>query len=296
MATNTSEQKVTKYAIGPMESLPLCPRIDWKLLEIQLAERLISTTSKMFSKAVFALILTLFASIALSIDQKKWALINLERKCQSKPSSCDYNFFINEDEGKIFPCSFHIVSLLPDIVIASNLTFSGMKCSGTDKYDINADVSDQGRSLLLSVANPNEGVVAFFRYKDDEIKEGNNTKPQTSELFPLIPPEDEKKPLSKSRKGKGPATEDSLEYATKWRLFSPLRRIRDGIGKNVLDMAFMLVADDRGGMICNIHLVWPTGKNAQTQSFFNEKCTNNDWHVSWGYNEDQGSAVMTVIK
>lgn len=247
----------------------------------------------MFPGSFIILLSFLLISCVFSLDQEKWTLINLERKCEAKTSSCDYSFFINEEVGKLFPCQFHVVSMLPDIIPASNLSFSGVRCTDSDKYDINAGISDGDDTLVLSIVKPEQGILAFFRYKNDEIKEGNNTKPQTSDVYPLTPPEADKEPWFKSRKGNG--RDDTLEYATKWKVFSPLRRIRDDVGKNVLNMAFMLQAEGRGDMVCNIHLTWPKGKNAQTQSFFHEKCTNNDWYVSWGYNEDIGSAVMTVI-
>ena len=81
----------------------------------------------------------------------------------------------------------------------------------------------------------------------------------------------------------------------------PLVITRDGviyrlIGKNVVDMAFMLMAEKKGTMICNIHLQFPGGHDAREQSFFHKKCTNSNWHISWGYNDDSGSAVMTVFK
>lgn len=68
------------------------------------------------------------------------------------------------------------------------------------------------------------------------------------------------------------------------------------MGKNVLDLAFLLLSEERGVTVCNIHLTFPKGKDARDQSFFHERCTNSDWYVSWGYNDDNDSAVMTVIK
>jgi len=72
--------------------------------------------------------------------------------------------------------------------------------------------------------------------------------------------------------------------------------IRDDVGTNVLDLAFLLLAEERGVTPCNIHLTFPKGKDARNESFFHEKCTNSDWYVSWGYDDDKDSAVMTVIK
>ncbi|PKS07991.1 hypothetical protein jhhlp_006603 [Lomentospora prolificans] len=247
----------------------------------------------MVSRLPLTLLLFSLVSCGLSLDQKKWTLLNFERKCDHKTSSCDYSFFISEDEGNIFPCNFHVVSMLPDIVPASNLTFSGIRCSNSSKYDINVDLTDGARVIVMSIVKPEKGILAYFKYPHDEINKGDDAKPQTSDVYPLVPPESDEDPWFKSRKGN--TGEDPLAYAARWKLFSPIRRIRDDVGKNVLNMAFMLLAEDHGDMICNVHLTYPKGKNAQTHSFFHEKCTNNDWYVSWGYDEDKDSAVMTVI-
>jgi len=175
---------------------------------------------KMAVGLYFILFYILFIEACFPLDQANWSLLNLKRKCDKKTSSCDYSFFINEETNKLFPCSFHVVSMLPQIP-ASNLTFEGVKCTDTDKYNISLDHNEAGHHNYLSVVKPKEGILSYFDFEDDEIKDGAEAKTKTSEVYPLTPPEKGGQPWTQNRQGN--ETNKELEYAKKWKVFSPIR-------------------------------------------------------------------------
>lgn len=45
---------------------------------------------------------------------------------------------------------------------------------------------------------------------------------------------------------------------------------------------------------CSMHLTGPPGADIKTMSWYDQRCGDLPWAISWGYNPVKDSAVMTV--
>lgn len=61
-------------------------------------------------------------------------------------------------------------------------------------------------------------------------------------------------------------------------------------------MEFDIQQNDDQTDHCSLIVQAPQGEQSVwTWSFYNQKCDDSDWYISWGY-MDTGGAVMTVVK
>lgn len=55
-----------------------------------------------------------------------------------------------------------------------------------------------------------------------------------------------------------------------------------------------MIDDNQDKVSCNVHLVPSMDTDYQSSSFYNRKCENSDWAMSWGYHPENDSAVMIM--
>jgi hypothetical protein len=58
----------------------------------------------------------------------------------------------------------------------------------------------------------------------------------------------------------------------------------------------LLMDLDHNELRCIVSLAAPENAGASIRSFYDQKCRDNDWSISWGYRPGQDTAIMTVVK
>ncbi|KAK1983463.1 hypothetical protein LZ30DRAFT_481060 [Colletotrichum cereale] len=173
---------------------------------------------------------------------ESWSLMGFRRACSEDQARCTYSFLISEDPTKAPRyCSFTVDAAggLP----AYQTDFTVLECPGAPEYTVNGGW-DKRQFVTLTVINEQRGLLSFFAARDEDLWDGTEARPQTSDVFKYPLPtkretvqtredkaEEERKRLDEAQKMKDKKDKEEqkkleearkrdggIAYASEWKL------------------------------------------------------------------------------
>ncbi|OIW29765.1 hypothetical protein CONLIGDRAFT_680579 [Coniochaeta ligniaria NRRL 30616] len=224
----------------------------------------------------------LFAAVGLAHTVGYWTLHNFQLFCDDEGATCAYHFSISQDEGATSgnQCLFTVDS--QDGKPANQTDFQALTCLGNDRYKINGGWSQEG-FVTIVVTDVLEALYAFFAYSSDHLEEGKTVAEQTRLAYKV---------------GTFDVTSDIVapvkRSGVEWQILNLNQEYDEVTGNTELTFA---IQDTRGSMSpCTIIARGVEGSGPAVGSFYNEKCLESNWFVSWDYSALSDSAAMTLIE
>jgi hypothetical protein len=222
----------------------------------------------MLSKALVFLALTgisLAAPANLMARDLSWTLQSFTRTCGD--SSCTYTYSINEnDNNPAIPCTYTIPG-------NNKTTFEQIPCTNSTRFSLNQGYEPNGDFITLVVTDTVKNLWSFMGYSHyDFITNGVAVTPDITRQATTVGQ------FSKRQTSSPGWTVGSFS--------------RYCLGTNVCTVSFS-INENNGSNSTQCQVSADGGEKA---SFYGRPCaTTSPYQISWGYNEQYDSAVMTVL-
>ncbi|RYP49681.1 hypothetical protein DL768_004654 [Monosporascus sp. mg162] len=230
-----------------------------------------------------------------------WVLSRGQIVCVGE-AFCDYYFVISSGGDSTaktthHQCHFQVES--EGGVLADAMQFQDIGCDGgvaNGTFRVNGSWEEKeggdGPDIVLCVTNVVDRVWAFFGFDDWEIRNGRVADNKSSPVYAVG--KFEKRNLEPRKMGwiMGKHTTTSAPDQCIWSI-QWLNRYVDG---SCVKVHFSLLDEYRTQHFCTVNASAPARADPKTWSFYQHKCDENDWSVSWGYQAAGDAAVLALHK
>ncbi|KAI0532426.1 hypothetical protein GGR58DRAFT_180403 [Xylaria digitata] len=184
----------------------------------------------------------------------------------SDPVSCD--FLVQAHTGH--DCGFE--------------SFGPTKCNVANHgFYVNGGHNENG-FVVMVVENVDDNTQAYFGFLDSALNAGAAIPAQTSPV----------KDIDYNTNVSLLARDDDPDYGYKWVIPHLLRRVH--LNNNSVEIEFPIFTDvDSFAILCSLNLEAPEGTDPATWEWYDRKCEESDWYVSWGYMKDSDAGIMTLV-
>ncbi|GAW12499.1 hypothetical protein ANO14919_018690 [Xylariales sp. No.14919] len=231
---------------------------------------------------------------------KKWTLDEVVRQRFNDDRTCKWHLTIrqsitsansttpgttNSTVADPVPCDFLVQA-------ASGLDcsiqgFGPIQCNKANHgFYVNAG-HDKNGFIVMVVENVDENTQAYFGYLDSELDSGTTIPPQTSPV----------KSIDYNTNVSLLAREDSEldTIGTYWKLGNLIRQTNHAQGTVDITFSIHTNGDVYRPIPCTLHLKAPPGVSVATWQWYDRKCSNSDFYVSWGYMASADAGIMTLV-
>ncbi|RYP61353.1 hypothetical protein DL770_009801 [Monosporascus sp. CRB-9-2] len=231
-----------------------------------------------------------------------WVLSGGQIVCVGE-AFCDYYFVISSNGGggdgtantTHHRCHFQVES--EEGVPADAMQFQDVGCDGgvaNDTFRVNGSWEEKEESdrpdIVLCVTNVVDRVWAFFGFDDWEIQHGRVADNKSSPVYPVGTFEKRQLEPRKMDWVMGKHTSTSAPDQCIW----SIQWLNRYVGDSSMKVHFSFLNEYRTQHICTVNASAPAGADPKTWSFYQHKCDENDWSVSWGYQAAGDAAVLTL--
>ncbi|ORY71505.1 uncharacterized protein BCR38DRAFT_519881 [Pseudomassariella vexata] len=208
-----------------------------------------------------------------------WVVSKVVRTHSEDLTNCNWDFHVSQSSVKNdVVCTFTVTAQAgKDCRVAP---FANIECSGDSAFQVNAG-HDDGGFIVLVLVNTFENALAYYGYDDAELDESPKKE---------INKQKQPATLIESKKTTSLGLAQRAEVLGTWTIENLFRFVDPS--DNSIKMEFYLVED---GITCRLNLQPPTGMDAKTWAWSAQKCENNDYTVSWGFDEIHDAGIMTLV-
>ncbi|KAI3321781.1 hypothetical protein HD806DRAFT_545477 [Xylariaceae sp. AK1471] len=163
-------------------------------------------------------------------------------------------------------------------------TFSGSRCSSNPAFRVSGGHSDMG-FIVAVVEDVEKHLRAYFGFDDAALDGGAPIPPQSSTVEPSEG--DAKRHLL--------PRQDSSGNGTVWMIRNLTRLIDTDM--NAVHVTFAIDTGDENSNVvpCSLHISAPKDVSLETWQWYDEKCNDSDYYVSWGYLATTDAGIMTLV-
>ncbi|CAJ2507528.1 Uu.00g087140.m01.CDS01 [Anthostomella pinea] len=194
--------------------------------------------------------------------------------------ACDYTFAIDEGRNNVHECGFTVRSPSDDVA-PDHLHFESVVCQGSENTIRVNGAWGSNHSIVLCFTDLGKNTYAWFGFDDWEIEDDNIVTSKESPAYPVGDFGNDDEVSEAERASPGTCV---------WGIDSLNRTVSSTAVH--MDLGFK---DENGNQLaCTIDAMPPSGSDPQTWGFYNQKCDENDWTVSWGYQPQNDTGAMTL--
>ncbi|KAL3427049.1 hypothetical protein PVAG01_00558 [Phlyctema vagabunda] len=209
-----------------------------------------------------------------------WTLEAFTRTCNDTSNICRYTFGVNKNDGRgASRCLYNIPGL--DGASARTTDYHDVACSPGSRYSLNQGWDRRTSSLTLVVTDTstNPKFYAFFGYTGAELINGRKVAPDRS-------------------KNAGPVGTFPKRDTSGWSVKNFTRDCSDVDFSCKYDFRIVdSTAPSNTGFACRVVDQSPDRRSVKQHSWSSQRCPSSpDWVISWGYNVQHNSAVMTIVQ
>ncbi|OBT62095.1 hypothetical protein VE03_09023 [Pseudogymnoascus sp. 23342-1-I1] len=214
-----------------------------------------------------------------------WTLKGFVRTCDDAANSCNYVFNVLDNvSGSLDACNFTDVA--DSTRQARWSSPSNLHCAANSTIYVNVGYDQPGSFFVVVPVNRETSVNAFFGYSAAELADGVVVTPDKTSNSLVVGTWEKKKAAGAAVIGRAAAADLGA-----WTV-EGLHRTCQTSNIATCNYSFQ-INQNNGSAKTNCYL---SQEGAPTQSFYTAVCQKQvDWVISWGYNDQYGYAVMTVV-
>ncbi|OBT48084.1 hypothetical protein VE00_01027 [Pseudogymnoascus sp. WSF 3629] len=243
----------------------------------------------MHYSSILALAGATFAAAAPAITTARadgtWTLQGFVRTCNDTANTCNYKFKVSDNKsGRVDACDF--TDIADSTRKARWSSPSNLHCAANSPIYVNVGYDQPGNFFVVVPVNRETSLNAFFGYTAAELTDGKVVTPDHTSPSLVVGTWAKQKAAGAAVIGR-----DATANLGAWTV-EGLHRTCQTSNIATCNYSFQINQND-GSEKTNCYL---TQEGAPTQSFYTAVCQKQvDWVISWGYNEQYGYAVMTVV-
>ncbi|TGJ80907.1 hypothetical protein E0Z10_g7861 [Xylaria hypoxylon] len=233
------------------------------------------------------------ASAALT---KRWTVDEVVRQRFNRDKTCKWHMIIhplvasingttNSAADEPVRCEFLVQ--VPSGDDCGIKEFGPIQCSRDNHgFYVNAGHNENG-FIVMVVENVDENTQAYFGFLDSALDSGATIPPQTSPVKNIGYKTNVSLLARQDGSGNG--------SAPVWTIGTLTRRINTD--KNILHISFVIRTGDEDlePFHCNLRLNAPVDTNLAKWEWYDKKCDDSGFYVSWGYMEASDAGIMTLV-
>ncbi|KAI0966632.1 hypothetical protein F4678DRAFT_268991 [Xylaria arbuscula] len=248
------------------------------------------------------------ASMAPASSDEKWTVSQAFRQRFNNNKMCNWQFVIeqatpssssaNGTDTSIgttavepIKCNFNVD--VPEGHDCRIDSFGPARCSkSTNDFYVNAGHNGQENFVVMVVENVVQNKQAYFAFRDETLDAYKDIPPQTSAVVDSQG-EDEDSLLGRR---------DDDDPTLTWSIHRLARRINPD--KHSVYMSFAIYGTNADGshsdpdaepVPCTLRVQAPNDVDLAKWQFYDQKCKDSDFYVSWGYMESSDAGIMTLV-
>ncbi|KAI1310184.1 hypothetical protein F5Y03DRAFT_392617 [Xylaria venustula] len=247
-------------------------------------------------------------SVAPASSDEKWTVSQVFRQRFNNAKVCNWKLVI--DQSATLPSSTNGTAIASIGTTAEPIqcdfdvevpeghdcridSFGPARCSqSNDDFYVNAGHNGQEDFVVMVVENVAQNKQAYFAFRDDALDANRDIPPQTSAVV-SSQGEDEDSLLGRR---------DDDDPALVWSIHNLARRINPDTHSVYMNFAIHGAnADgshsdpDAEPVSCTLHVPAPGDVDLAKWQFYDQKCGESDFYVSWEYLESSDAGIMTLV-
>ncbi|KAI0805918.1 hypothetical protein GGR55DRAFT_262094 [Xylaria sp. FL0064] len=233
-------------------------------------------------------------SVASAAEDEAWIVDHASRKSSNENTICHWKFQVKQTfissgtTTEPLQCDFiNHVSEGQDCRITQ---FGPLVCSkSNDFFGVSAGHNGDG-FMVMVIVNVQTNGRAYFAFTDEALDSGDDIPPQTSAVQY---PEDRT-----SLPARQEDNDDSEQQV--WKIEKLFRRVINDDKSMTMSFAIYGINDDdhddnNPAVSCTLYLQAPEDVDIAKWQFYDQKCHESGFYVSWGYLESSDAGIMTLV-
>ncbi|KAI1284693.1 hypothetical protein F5Y07DRAFT_347449 [Xylaria sp. FL0933] len=230
-------------------------------------------------------------SVASAAEDEAWIVDHASRESSNENTICHWKFQVKQtfiSSGTTTePLQCDFINHVPEGQDCRTAQFGPLICSDSnDFFSVSAGHNGDGFMVMVIVNVQTKGL-AYFAFTDAALDSGDGIPPQTS---PVQYPEDRTSLLARQDENDDPEQQV-------WKIEKLFRQVLNDTKFVTMSFAIYGTKDDDGdpAVSCTLHLQAPADVDMAKWQFYDQKCYESGFYVSWGYLESSDAGIMTLV-